>query len=59
MAWLLFSKCTAIVQWDHEMIVEFSTLHGGSREASKIEILHFRRDNFSLFKDLLGRIPWE
>lgn len=59
MVWLLSSKSTTIVQGDHEMVVEFSTLHRGSRAASEIEIQNFRRDNFSLFKDLLGRIPWE
>lgn len=43
---------------DHE-IVEFAIREGGSRTASKITILDFLRDNFSLFRDLLGRIPWE
>lgn len=41
------------------MIAEFSTLHGGSRAASEMEILDFRRDNINLFKDLLGRLLWE
>lgn len=43
---------------DHE-IVEFTIGQGGSRTASKITTLDFLRDNFSLFRDLLGRIPWE
>jgi len=42
---------------DHDM-VEFSILHGGSREISRTITLDFRRANFSLFKDLLGGIPW-
>jgi len=40
---------------DHEM-VEFRNLHGGSRAISRIETLDFRRDNFGLFKELLGGI---
>jgi len=42
---------------DHE-IVEFRILHGGSRAIRKIKTLDFRRDNFTLFKELLGGIPW-
>jgi len=42
---------------DHE-VVEFRIEHGGSRAISRIKTLDFRRANFGLFKDLLGRIPW-
>jgi len=42
---------------DHET-VEFRILCGGSRAISRIKHLDFRRDNFGLFKDLLGGIPW-
>ncbi|GAB0206941.1 hypothetical protein GRJ2_003159700 [Grus japonensis] len=42
---------------DHEM-VEFRILRGRSRAISRITTLDFRRANFGLFKDLLGRIPW-
>ncbi|GAB0179869.1 mitochondrial enolase superfamily member 1 [Grus japonensis] len=42
---------------DHEM-VEFRILHGRSRAINRIITLDFRRTNFDLFKDLLGRIPW-
>ncbi|GAB0207498.1 mitochondrial enolase superfamily member 1 [Grus japonensis] len=42
---------------DHET-VEFRILHGRSRAMNRIMTLDFRRDNFDLFKDLLGRIPW-
>ena len=42
---------------DHNM-VEFRILQGGSRAKSRIATLDFRRENFGLFKDLLGRIPW-
>jgi len=42
---------------DHEM-VEFRILCGGNRARSRITILDFRRTNFVLFKELLGRIPW-
>ncbi|GAB0208992.1 mitochondrial enolase superfamily member 1 [Grus japonensis] len=41
----------------HEM-VEFRILHGRSRAISRTTTLDFRRANFGLFKDLLGRIPW-
>ncbi|GAB0209097.1 hypothetical protein GRJ2_003375400 [Grus japonensis] len=43
---------------DHEM-VEFRILRGRSRTMSRITTLDFRRANFGLFKDLLGRIPWD
>ncbi|GAB0207732.1 hypothetical protein GRJ2_003238900 [Grus japonensis] len=42
---------------DHEM-VESRILHGRSRAVSRITTPDFRRANFGLFKDLLGRIPW-
>ncbi|GAB0182838.1 hypothetical protein GRJ2_000749100 [Grus japonensis] len=42
---------------DHEM-VEFRILCGRSRAISRITTLDFRRAKFALFKDLLGRIPW-
>ena len=41
---------------DHEM-VEFRILRGGRRAKSRITTLGFRRADFSLFRDLLGRIP--
>jgi len=42
---------------DHE-ILEFKTLHGGSRAISRIKTLDFMSANFGLFKKLLGGIPW-
>ena len=42
---------------DHEML-EFKTLRGGSRAKSRTATLDFRRANFDLFRDLIGRIPW-
>ncbi|GAB0207239.1 mitochondrial enolase superfamily member 1 [Grus japonensis] len=39
-------------------MVEFRILHGRSRAISRITTLDFRRANFGLCKDLLGRIPW-
>ncbi|GAB0180066.1 mitochondrial enolase superfamily member 1 [Grus japonensis] len=39
-------------------MVELRILHGRSRAVSRITTLDFRRANFGLFKDLLGRIPW-
>jgi len=42
---------------DREM-VNFRILHGGSRAISRIKTLDFRRADFGLFKDLLGRITW-
>lgn len=43
---------------DHE-IVEFSIEGRGSRTESKISNRDSRRTNFSIFRDLLRRIPWE
>ncbi|XP_063280190.1 uncharacterized protein LOC134564864 isoform X3 [Prinia subflava] len=43
---------------DHE-IVEFSIRRRGSRAVIKITTLDFLRATLSLFRDLLGRIPWE
>ncbi|GAB0208568.1 mitochondrial enolase superfamily member 1 [Grus japonensis] len=39
-------------------MVESRILHGRSRAVSRITTLDFRRANFGLLKDLLGRIPW-
>ena len=43
---------------DHEM-VEFKILRAVRREQSKLPTLNFRRENFSLFRDLLGQVPWD
>lgn len=43
---------------DHE-IVKFNIGWGRSRAASKITAIDFRRDDFSLFGDVLGRLPWK
>jgi len=43
---------------DHEM-VEFSFLRGGSKVTCRIKTLDLRKDNFGLFKELLGGIPWD
>ncbi|GAB0177047.1 mitochondrial enolase superfamily member 1 [Grus japonensis] len=43
---------------DHEM-VEFRILRAARRAHSKLTILHFRRADSGLFRDLLGRIPWD
>ena len=42
---------------DHEM-ANFRILHGGSRVISRIKTLDIKRDNFGLFKELLGGILW-
>ncbi|PKU29548.1 glycerol kinase [Limosa lapponica baueri] len=42
---------------DHEM--EFRILRGGSRAKNKLTTLDFRRADFGLFRDLLGRVPWD
>ncbi|GAB0175916.1 mitochondrial enolase superfamily member 1 [Grus japonensis] len=47
----------SLVCSDHEM-VEFRILCGRSRAIIRITTLDFRRANFGLLKDLLGRIPW-
>ncbi|GAB0208696.1 mitochondrial enolase superfamily member 1 [Grus japonensis] len=43
---------------DHEM-VEFRILRTARRAHSKLATLDFRRADFGLFRDLLGRIPWD
>ncbi|GAB0182109.1 hypothetical protein GRJ2_000676200 [Grus japonensis] len=43
---------------DHKM-VEFRILRAARRACSKLTTLGFRRADFGLFRDLLGRIPWD
>ncbi|GAB0206713.1 hypothetical protein GRJ2_003136900 [Grus japonensis] len=43
---------------DHEM-VEFKILRAARRVRSKLTALDFRRADFGLLRDLLGRIPWD
>ena len=43
---------------DHEM-VEFRILRAGRRLKSKLTALDFRRADSGLFRDLLGRAPWD
>ncbi|GAB0203837.1 hypothetical protein GRJ2_002849300 [Grus japonensis] len=43
---------------DHEM-VEFRILRAARRACSKLTALDFRRADFGLFRDLLGRTPWD
>ncbi|GAB0204603.1 hypothetical protein GRJ2_002925900 [Grus japonensis] len=43
---------------DHEM-VDFKILRAARRAHSKLTILDFRRAGFGLFRDLLGRVPWD
>jgi len=43
---------------DHEM-VEFRILRAGKRMKSKLTTLEFRRAALGLFKDVLGRVPWD
>ncbi|GAB0182061.1 mitochondrial enolase superfamily member 1 [Grus japonensis] len=43
---------------DHKM-VEFRIIRAARRACSKLTTLGFRRADFGLFRDLLGRIPWD
>ncbi|GAB0176205.1 hypothetical protein GRJ2_000085700 [Grus japonensis] len=43
---------------DHEMM-EFKILRAARRVHSKLTTLDFRRADFGLFRDLLGRVPWD
>ena len=43
---------------DHKM-VEFKILRAARRVHSKLATLDFRRADFGLFRDLLGRVPWD
>ncbi|GAB0187094.1 hypothetical protein GRJ2_001174700 [Grus japonensis] len=48
----------SLVCSDHEM-VQFGILRAARREHSKLITLDFRRADFGLFRDLLGRVPWD
>ena len=39
--------------------MEFKTLRVARRAHSKLAALDFRRADFGLFRDLLGRVPWD
>ncbi|GAB0186157.1 hypothetical protein GRJ2_001081000 [Grus japonensis] len=43
---------------DHE-VVEFKTFRAVRRVHSKLTTLDFRRAEFGLFRDLLGRLQWD
>ncbi|GAB0179622.1 hypothetical protein GRJ2_000427500 [Grus japonensis] len=43
---------------DHEMVA-FKILRAARRGHSKLTTLDFRRADFGLFRDLLGRVPWD
>ena len=43
---------------DHEM-VKFTILWAARRVLSKLTTLNFSRVDFGLFRDLLGRVPWD
>jgi len=43
---------------DHEM-VKFKLLRAARRAHSKLTTLDFRTADFGLFRDLLGRVPWD
>jgi len=43
---------------DHEM-VEFKILWAATRAHSKLTTLDFRRADFGLFRDQIGRVPWD
>jgi len=43
---------------DQDM-VEFKILRGARRVQSKLTTLDFRRADFGLFRNLLGRVPWD
>ncbi|GAB0183347.1 hypothetical protein GRJ2_000800000 [Grus japonensis] len=43
---------------DHEM-TEFKILRAARRAHSKLTTLDFRRADLGLFRDLLGRVPWD
>ena len=43
---------------DHEML-ELKILRAARRAHSKLATLDFRRAGFGLFRDLLGRAPWD
>jgi len=43
---------------DHKM-VDFKILRAARRAHSKLTTLDFRRADFGLFRDLLGKVPWD
>lgn len=44
---------------DYEIVNGVQYQQGGSRTASKITNMGFRRENVGLLKDILGRTQWE
>ena len=40
-------------------MVEFNILRASKRVCSKVATLDFRRADFELFRELLGRVTWE
>lgn len=42
---------------DNELL-EFRILRAGTKMKSKLRTLDFKRVYFGLFRDLLGRVPW-
>ena len=40
-------------------MVEFKILRAVRRAHSRLATLDFRRTDFGLFRDLLGRVPWD
>ncbi|GAB0204609.1 hypothetical protein GRJ2_002926500 [Grus japonensis] len=42
---------------DHEM--DFEILRAARRVHSKLTTLDFKRASYGLFRDLLGRVPWD
>ncbi|GAB0203667.1 hypothetical protein GRJ2_002832300 [Grus japonensis] len=44
---------------DHDIMVEFKILMAARRMHSKLTTMDFRRADFGLLRDLLGRVPWD
>ncbi|GAB0188996.1 cAMP-dependent protein kinase inhibitor alpha [Grus japonensis] len=44
---------------DYDEMVEFKILKAARRVHNKLTTLDFRRADFGLFRDLLGRVPWD
>ena len=51
------SKLGGSLDCSYHEVVEFRILRGGSRTKSRTSAVDFRRINFDLLRDLLGRIP--
>jgi len=52
-------KAECSIGYSYHEIVNFRIPGGGSRAKSRATAMDFRKGDIKLFRDLLGRIPWD